>query len=146
MTNDDASGAATQLRWDREALRAGVSICLTMAVPLRLIAALLDSDSGGLRALLFFVYLVIFVIGAGCAAWVQRVGTPMSHAVVAAVGTALVVEVVLTAIRLARGTGLPWFSTFFTISLISVCGLIGGILGSRLRGRGVLPSSQQAPR
>jgi hypothetical protein len=120
-----------------------MSVCLMMAVPLRLVAALLGSDSDGLRAVLFFVYLVIFVIGAGTAAWVQQVGTPMSHAVVVAVGTALAVEVVLNVIRFVRGTDIPWFSTFFTLSLITVCGLIGGILGSRLRGRGVLPSGQR---
>ena len=129
--------------WDRDALRAGASVCVTLAVPFRILAALAGDDSAGIGALLFFIYLVIFVIGAGCAAWVQRVGTPMSHAVVTAVVTALVVEAVLVVIRLARGSEVPWFAIAFTMSLIVLCGMIGGVLGSRLRARGVLPSSQQ---
>lgn len=130
-------------RWDVDALRAGASICITMAVPFRVLAAVVGNDSGGIRALLYFVYLVIFVIGAGCAAWVQRVGTPMSHAVVTAVGMAGIVEAIFVVVRLLRGTEIPWATTVVTISLMTLCGTIGGVLGSRLRSRGVLPSTQR---
>lgn len=81
-----AIGAVLPERWDREALRAGISVCLVLAIPFRLLAALVGGDSGGLNALFFVLFLALFVIGAGCAAWVQRSGTPMSHALATAIG------------------------------------------------------------
>lgn len=129
-------------RWDREALRAGAGVCLVMAVPFRVLAAVIG-DSGALNAVLFLVFLAFFVIGAGCAAWVQRSGTPMSHALVTAVGTFVVVEAVFVIVRLVRGTEVPWGAMFLTLSIISVCGVIGGFLGNRLQTQGIRPSSQR---
>lgn len=114
-----------------------------LAVPFRLLAAVAGTDSGGLNALLYFAYLVLFVIGAGCAAWVQRVGTPISHAMVAALGSAFLVELVFIAIRVVRGTSIEWIASFVTISFIVVGSTFGGILGSRLRARGLYPSSER---
>lgn len=118
-------------------------VCITLAVPFRVLAAIVGSDSGGLNALFFGVFLFFFIIGPGCAAWVQRTGTPMSHAVVTGAVTYLAVEAVFVAVRLVRGTGVPWFGIFFTFSLILGCGIMGGFLGNRLQVRGVVPSSRR---
>jgi hypothetical protein len=130
-------------RWDVAALRAGAMVCITLAVPFRVLAALVGSDSGGLNGLFFAIFLFFFVVGAGCAAWVQRAGTPMSHAIVTAAATYLAVELVFVIVRLARDTEVPWFGIFFTFSVVLVCGIIGGFLGSRLQLRGVVPSSRR---
>ena len=146
MSDDERIAAINAVqagRWDLDALRSGVSVCVVLAVPFRILASLVGSDSGGLNLLFFFIYLVVFVIGSGCAAWVQRTGTPLSHALVTALGTALAVEALFVVIRLVRGTSVPWFGVAFTMSLIILCGTIGGFLGNRLQLRGFVPSSRR---
>lgn len=130
-------------RWDPVAIRAGAMVCVVLAVPFRVIAALVGGDSGGLNALFFVIFLFFFVVGSGCAAWVQRTGTPLSHALVTAVGTYAVVELVFVVVRLARGTDIPWSSILFTSMIVLTCGVIGGFLGNRLQARGVRPSIWQ---
>jgi hypothetical protein len=130
-------------RWDWDALRAGASVALVFAVPLTVIAAVVDSDSGGLNALFFFGALLGFIIGAGCAAWVQRMGTPLSHGVVTASGTYLAAQAVFVLIRLVGGSSVNLFGIFFTLMLIAGAGLLGGVLGDRLQRRGVVPSSRR---
>jgi len=126
-------------RWDLDALRAGGLICLVVAVPLTIVASIVDSDSGGLNALLFFGALFGFVLGGGCAAWVQRSGTPISHAMVAAAGAYLIAQLVFVVVRLLRGDDVDWFGIFFTLSLVLGAGLVGGVLGRRLIDRGIRP-------
>ncbi len=146
MDEDDRvariDGVVSQ-RWDIDALRAGASVCATLAVPFRVLAAVVDSESGSLNALFFVLFVGFFVVGSGCAAWVQRTGTPLSHALVTALGTYVLVEIVFIVVRLARGTEVPWFSLFFTLSVISAAGVLGGFLGSRLQAHGVVPSSRR---
>jgi hypothetical protein len=76
-------------RWDLDALRAGGAVALVFAVPLNLAARWgADSrDDSTLAAWLLFGAVIGFVIGAGCAAWVQRRELPISHGIVTAVGT-----------------------------------------------------------
>ena len=146
MSDDDPVAkieAALPRRWDVDALRAGASVCITLAVPFRILAAIVDSDSGALNALFFMLFVIFFVIGSGCAAWVQRTGTPLSHALVTAIGTYVVVEAAFTAVRLIRGTDTQWFQVMFTLSVISAAGVVGGFLGSRLQARGFVPSSRR---
>jgi len=146
MTEDDRVAhieAVLPQRWDLDALRAGASVCITLAVPFRVLAAIVGSDSGGLNALFFLLFMTFFVIGAGCAAWVQRTGTPLSHAFVTATGTYILVEAVFTAVRIVRGTDTQWLQVFFTLSMISAAGLIGGFFGSRLQAQGFVPSSRR---
>lgn len=146
MTEDDRVGrieAVHPQRWDVDALRAGASVCLTLAVPFRILAAVVGSDSGGVNALFFLLFVTFFVIGAGCAAWVQRTGTPLSHALVTAIGTYVLVEIVFTVVRAVRGTDTQWFQVFFTMSVISAAGLVGGFLGSRLQAKGFVPSNRR---
>jgi hypothetical protein len=39
-----------------------------------------------------------------------------------------------------------WFGVFFTLSLVILAGVAGGILGSQLQARGFVPSSQRTLR
>ncbi|MFK7918884.1 MAG: hypothetical protein AB8G14_12465 [Ilumatobacter sp.] len=146
MTQDDHVAKIDAMlpgRWDVDALRAGASVCLVMAVPFRVIAAVVGSDSGGLNALFFLLFVAFFIIGSGCAAWVQRTGTPLSHALVVAIGTYVASEMVFIAVRFIRGTSIPWFTLFFTLSIISAAGLIGGYLGNMIQRNGFVPSSRR---
>lgn len=123
-------------RWDRQALIAGAMVCLVFAVPVTVLGALVD----GLRVLSFFGAVFGFVVGSGCAAWVQRCGTPMSHALVTATGTYLAAQAVFVAIALVAGRDVNWFGVFFTLTLVLMAGLIGGFLGNRLQANGFRPS------
>ena len=130
-------------RWDVDALRAGIGVCLILAIPLTLVAAFVDSDSSGLNALFFFGAMFGFVLGGGCAAWVQRRGTPMSHGVLTTIVAYVGAQSVFILIRLVRGESVNWFGVFFTLSLVTLAGLFGGILGSQPQARGFVPSSQR---
>jgi hypothetical protein len=128
------------MRWDVAAIRAGIGVCLILAVPLTLVAAFVDSDDSGLNALFFFGAMFGFVLGAGCAAWIQQRGTPLSHGLVTAMIAYLGAQAVFVTIRLAGGDDVNWFGVFFTLSLVMLSGLFGGLLGSLLQARGVAPS------
>jgi hypothetical protein len=130
-------------RWDLQAVRAGIGVCLLLAIPLTLIAAFVDSDSTGLNAFFFFGAMFGFVLGGGSAAWVQRRGTPLSHGVVTTIAAYLGAQSVFIAIRLLRGESVNWFGVFFTLSLVILAGVAGGMLGSQLQARGFVPSSQR---
>ncbi len=140
---NQASSSAT---WDAVALRAGAGVALMISIPVTVIAALVDSDSSGVNALFFFGAILGFVLGAGCAAWVQRVGTPISHGIVTASGSYLAAQAVFVVIRLVRGDEVNWFGVFFTLMLVVGAGLIGGLLGSRLQARGFEPSINRGRR
>lgn len=133
-------------RWDLAAVRAGIGVCLLLAVPLTLIAALVNSDSAGLNAFFFFGAMLGFVLGGGCAAWVQRKGTPMSHGVLSTTIAYLGAQAVFIAIALIRDSSVNWFGVFFTLSLVLLAGVFGGMLGSQLQARGFVPSSQRGHR
>jgi hypothetical protein len=129
-------------RWDVAALRAGAGVCLLIAVPLTVIAAIVDSDDGGVQALFFFGAMAGFVLGGGCAAWVEQRGTPISHSVVTAGGTYLATQAVFVVIRLIGGRDVNWFGVFFTLGLVLLAGVIGGLLGARLQASGFTPSTR----
>jgi hypothetical protein len=97
----------------------------------------------GARVISFFGALVGFVIGSGGAAWAQRCGTPLSHAMVTAIGTYVVAQSVFVLLRVMTGRDVNWFGVFFTLTLVSLAGVIGGILGSRLQAKGFMPSSRR---
>jgi peptidoglycan/LPS O-acetylase OafA/YrhL len=130
-------------RFDLDAIRAGIGVCLILAVPLTLVAGFVDSDDSGLNALFFFGAMFGFVLGAGCAAWLQQRRTPLSHAIVTAIVAYLGAQVVFVSIRLLRGDSVNWFGVFFTLSLVMLAGLIGGLLGSSLQARGIVPSHRR---
>jgi len=141
---DDTRG--DESRWDAAALRAGASVCLLIAVPVTVIAAIVDSDDGGVRALFFFGAMAGFVLGGGCAAWVERRGTPISHSVVTTGGTYLATQAVFVVIRLLGGRDVNWFGIFFTLGLVLLAGVFGGLLGARLQASGFTPSTRSEHR
>lgn len=124
-------------RWDLDALRAGGSVALVFAVPLNLAArwAADSRDDPTLAAWLLFGAVIGFVIGAGCAAWVQRREMPISHGIVTAIGTYAAAQAVFIVIRLIRGSDVNWFNVLFNLSVVAGAGLLGGVLGGRLADR-----------
>jgi uncharacterized membrane protein YfcA len=132
-------------RWDFDALRAGAGVSLVFAVPLAFAARwAADSRDDDTLALWFsFGALVGFVIGAGCAAWVQRVELPLSHGLVTAIGTYVAAQTVFIVIKLLRGGDVNWFASLFTLSAVTGAGLIGGLLGKQLHSKGVRPSGTE---
>ena len=84
------------MRWDWDAIRAGAMVALVFAVPFSIAGrwAADSRDDSTLAVWLNLGAVVGFVLGAGCAAWVQRVGTPLSHGLVTAVGTYLAAQAV----------------------------------------------------
>ena len=132
-------------RWDPDALKAGAAVSLVFAVPFS-VAARWAADSGdddGLALLLSLGALLGFVLGAGCAAWVQRVGFPLAHGLVTAIATYVAAQAVFIAVKLARGGDVNWFAALFTLSAVSGAGLVGGMLGKRLRARGFRPTGTE---
>jgi hypothetical protein len=136
---------AMSQRWDWDAIRAGGAVALVFAVPFSLAArwAADSRDDSVLATWLTLGAVVGFVLGAGCAAWVQRVGTPLSHGMVTAVGTYLLAQAVFVVVRLARGLDVRWFALMFNLTVVLAAGLIGGLLGQKLRSRGVLPGDRR---
>jgi len=135
-------------RWDWDAIRAGAGVALVFAVPFSIAArwAADRDDPGSLPVWLSLGAVLGFVLGAGCAAWVQRTGTPLSHGIVTAVGTYVVAQAVFATIRLLRGEDVRWFALMFNLSVVLGAGLVGGLLGQALRNKGIEPGSRGAPR
>lgn len=129
-------------RWDFDAIRAGGMVALVFAVPFSIGArwAADRQDDSGLAVLLSVGALVGFLIGAGCAAWVQRLDLPLSHGLVTALGTYVAAQGVFILIKLIRGGDINWFGVLFTGSTVAGVGLVGGVLGRRLRNRGLRPT------
>lgn len=129
-------------RWDADALRAGASVALVFAVPFSIGArwAAESRDDSTLALWLSVGAVIGFVVGAGCAAWVQRLDLPLTHALVTAIGTYVAAQAVFIAIRLLRGNEVDWFAALFNLSVVAGAGLVGGSLGRRLRAKGFRPS------
>ncbi len=129
-------------RWDFDALRAGGSVALVFAVPFSLAArgAAESRDDSTLAAWLTVGAVIGFVLGAGCAAWVQRRGLPVSHGLTTALVTYTAAQAVFIAVRLARGDDVNWFAALFNLSVVAGAGLVGGMLGGRLANSGARPS------
>jgi uncharacterized membrane protein YfcA len=132
------------IRWDWDAIRAGASVALVFAVPFSIAArwAADSRDDSTLAVWLSLGAVLGFVLGAGCAAWVQRTGTPLSHGIVTAIGTYLAAQAVFALIRVARGEDVRWFALMFNLAVVGGAGLLGGLLGGKLRSKGVLPGSR----
>ena len=128
-------------RWDVDALRAGGVVALVFAVPFSIGAGwAAGRDDSGLAIWLSLGAVMGFVLGAGCAAWVQRKDLPLSHGLVTAVGTYALAQTVFIVIELARSDEVNWFAALFNLSVVGGAGLIGGMLGKRLRDKGFRPS------
>ena len=134
----------TENRWDFDAIRAGALVSLVFAIPFSIgsrIAA--NDDNTGLATWLGLGAVVGFVLGAGCAAWVQRVDFPLSHGLVTAIGTYVAAQAVFITIKLLRGGDVNWFASLFTLSAVTGAGLLGGLLGKQLHAKGVRPSGTE---
>ncbi len=125
---------------DREALRQGVFIAAGIAVPAALVGLLFVDDAPGASndgwTVLFPVLVLAgLVLGAGCAAWVQRSGAPLTHGI----ATALIVFVGVQMIGIARRTisneTINWGRVASSLLLSLLAGTIGGLLGGWLAGR-----------
>jgi hypothetical protein len=130
---------------DWNALRAGGSVALVFAVPFSVAARLVaDSDTkSGLAALLSIAALLGFVLGAGVAAWAQRLQLPLKHGIICAVGTYVAAQAVFIIVRSIRGIEVRWLAALFNLTAVAVAGLVGGALGSALQRRGFYPSSSR---
>lgn len=144
MTSPPDPSTTDARRWDTDALKAGATVSLVFAVPFAIAARLVaDRDDGGsLAAWLSLGALIGFTIGAGCAAWLQRLDLPLSHGLVTAIATYTGTQAVLIVVKLARGGDVNWFGTLFTLSAVSGAGLLGGFLGKRLRAQGFRPTTR----
>lgn len=129
-------------RWDVDALRAGGMVALVFAVPFSIGAswAANSRDDTVLALWLSLGAVVGFVLGAGCAAWVQRKELPLTHGLATAMGTYAIAQSVFIVIRLLRGSDVNWFAALFNLSVMGGAGLLGGFLGQRLRDKGFRPS------
>jgi len=133
----------TMERWDSDAIRAGAMVSLVFAVPFSIAARIAaDDDHSGLATGLVLGAIVGFVLGAGCAAWIQRTGTPLSHGIVTAGGTYLAAQAVFIVVRLVRSDSVNWFAALFNLSFVLLAGVIGGLLGQRLQASGFEPSGR----
>lgn len=134
-------------RWDPAALRAGALVSLIFAVPFSVGASWSAAAGNSSLALWLSLGAVAgFLMGAGCAAWVQRIGLPISHGIVAAAGTYVAAQAVFIAVELATGDEVNWFGATFNLSVVMGVGLLGGLLGRRLRNQGLLPSTERGSR
>jgi peptidoglycan/LPS O-acetylase OafA/YrhL len=128
-------------RWDLAALRAGGAVALVFAVPFSIAATWAAGRDDNALALWLSVGAVGgFVLGAGCAAWVQQRDLPLSHGLMTAIGTYALAQTVFIIIKLLRDSEVSWFAALFNLSVVAGAGLIGGVLGKRLRDRGFRPS------
>jgi hypothetical protein len=130
---------------DWNALRAGGSVALVFAIPFS-IAARIVADRGngsGAASLLSLAALIGFVLGAGVAAWAQQLQLPLKHGLICAVGTYVAAQTVFIIIRAIRGNDVRWLAALFNLTAVAVAGLIGGGIGSVLRRRGFVPSSDR---
>jgi hypothetical protein len=125
---------------DRDALRQGVLIAAGIAIPAALIGLLFVDDAHGASndgwTVLFPVVVLLgLVLGAGCAAWVQRNGAPLTHGI----ATALVVFVGVQLVGIARRTlsdeSIDWGRVVSSLLLSLLAGTIGGLVGGWLAGR-----------
>ena len=131
---------------DRAALRQGASVALVFAVPFSIGARLVadNSSDNPWAVLLSLAALAGFTLGAGVAAWVQRNRLPLLHGMLCAGGTYLAAQAVFVAIKLFRGGDVNWLGVFFTFTAVLFAGLVGGMLGSVMRKRGLGPASERA--
>jgi len=135
--------AVNNLDWD--ALRAGGSVALVFAVPFSVAARIVAEGKGheGVASLLSIAAVVGFILGAGIAAWVQRLGLPLKHGIICAVVSYVGAQAVFIIIRSIRGNEIHWLAALFNLTVVAVAGLIGGAMGGGLQRRGFYPSSQR---
>lgn len=133
---------------DPTALKQGAWVSLTFAVPFSIGSRLMaDHDANSpWVSVLWLAALGGFALGAGIAAWAQRTGFPLLHGLVCAGGTYIAAQSVFIMIKLFRGGSVSWLAVFFTFTVVLTAGLVGGGLGSALRKRGLVPTTERDAR
>lgn len=129
-------------RWDTEALKAGASVAVFLAVPPFLIARFLIDDTtreSGWAPLLSLLTIFGFIIGSGQAAWRQKRGTPILHGMLTATGVFVCAQAVFAVIKLLLGDEVRVTRIVVSFSLAMFAGLIGGLLGYYLQRNGPAP-------
>lgn len=130
-----------QRRWDLQAMRAGASVALVFAVPFSIAARIVSGTSAAI--VLVFLAALGFLLGSAVAAWHQQRGTPLSHAMVTAAGAYLIPQSIFVIVKLARGGDVTWSGVIANLLVAVSAGAIGGVLGSSLQARGVLPQGRR---
>lgn len=145
MSDSPLSDSGRRLpNWDASAIRAGGLLSLLIAVPLWVAASWAQgAGRAGLTLILTLGALFGFMFGAAAAAWSQRRGLPLAHGLVTAVGTYLLVQLVVSIYRLSTGSSIDWFRIVFFVTVAAGAGLVGGFLGMRMRQSGMLPSRER---
>lgn len=131
-------------RFDRTALVQGAITSLLFGVPFSVAARLVAdrTDGGGLASLLSLAALAGFFVGAGVAAWIQRTGLPLLHGIACAGVTYAAAQAVFIVVKLSRGGDVNWLGVLFNFSAVLFVGTVGGVFGSGLQRRGVVPRSR----
>lgn len=130
---------------DRAALKQGAWVSLIFAVPFSIGSRLMadHEPKSPWVSVLWLAALGGFALGAGIAAWVQRTGFPLLHGLVCAGGTYIAAQSVFIIVKLFRGGSVSWLAVFFTFTVVITAGLVGGGLGSALRKRGLVPTTER---
>lgn len=134
----------TPKRWDAAAIRAGATVSLVLAVPFSVAARLLAGSDAAV--LLVLLAAVGFFLGGGVAAWHQTCGTPLSHALVTSAGAYVVPQAVFVLVKVLRGGDVNWSGVILNLIVVVSVGALGGIFGSTMRSRGVLPQGRRGAR
>ena len=132
-------------RWDLPAIVTGGVFSLVVGLGATGAATFFDSGSVG-RTLLLLVFFGGFLFGAALAAWVQRLGMPMSHGIVTAAGTYLLTDAVFVVIKLIRGHQVNWLGIILKLTMMIGVGAVGGLIAGLLRRKGFAPSTERGGR
>lgn len=130
-------------RWDLPAVRAGASVALVFAVPFSIAARIVSGSD--VAILLVLLATIGFVLGAAVAAWHQQRGTPLSHGIVTAAAAYVIPQSVFVIVKVARGGDVTWSGVILNLLVAISAGTVGGLLGSMLQARGVLPQGRRPP-
>ncbi|MSO59516.1 MAG: hypothetical protein EXQ63_04235 [Ilumatobacteraceae bacterium] len=122
----------TPTRLDHQALKAGASVTLMLAVPPTLIARFVldtQNNSSGWAPFLTLIAVAGFVIGAGVAAQQQTRLTPLLHGVTASTGSFLVVQAALVLAKLLLRSDIRFGRMLTSLTVSLVASVVGSLLG-----------------
>jgi hypothetical protein len=117
---------------DRQAIVRGMVVAAVIAIPFALIGLGLsdENDLGWAGWISVLGVLFGLVLGAFAAAREQRVGAPLTNAIVTAVAVYVIVQAIGIVKRLATDEDLHWSKYLSSLLLSIVAGTVGGLLAS----------------
>jgi hypothetical protein len=121
---------------DRQAIVRGMVVAAVIAIPFALIGlgASDDNDLGWAGWISVIGVLFGLALGAFAAAREQRVGAPLTNAIVTAVAVYIVVQVLGILKRVVTDEDLHWSKYLSSLLLSIVAGTVGGLLASARNG------------